>query len=92
MSDERRGVKHQIIIERREKCFITGVNDVVSFDEEAIVADTDMGVMVIRGQNLHVNKLNLEEGELCVDGEIYNVSYEDEGYGKGKSFLNKIFK
>ncbi len=93
MSDERRGVKHTLTIEKREQVSVTGVMEVISFDEEAIVAETEMGILIIRGMNLHVNKLNLEAGELAVDGDIINVSYEDQAaFGKGKSILSKLFK
>ena len=92
MPDENQ--KHCVRLEQRENIFITGVNDVISFNEDMIVIDTQMGVLVIGGQNLHVNKLNLDDGELCVDGEINSLSYEnDNGLSKSKtSFFSKIFK
>lgn len=85
---------HTIKMEQRENIFITGVNDVISFDEEAVIADTQMDILIIRGQNLHVNKLNLEDGELSIDGEITGLNYEQQGsIGKNKSsFFSKIFK
>ena len=92
MPDENQ--KHYVKLEQRENVFITGVNDVISFNEDMIVIDTQMGVLVIGGQNLHVNKLNLDDGELCIDGEINSLSYEnDNGLSKSKtSFFSKIFK
>lgn len=92
MPDENQ--KHYVKLEQRENVFITGVNDVISFNEDMIVIDTQMGVLVIGGQNLHVNKLNLDDGELCIDGEINSLSYEnDNGLNKSKtSFFSKIFK
>lgn len=92
MGDE--GQKHSVKLEQRENIFITGVNDVISFNEDMIVIDTKMDVLVIGGQNLHVNKLNLDDGELSVDGEINSLSYEnDANTGKNKSsFFSKIFK
>lgn len=92
MPDENQ--KHYVKLEQRENVFITGVNDVISFNEDMIVIDTQMGVLVIGGQNLHVNKLNLDDGELCIDGEINSLSYEnDNGFNKSKtSFFSKIFK
>ena len=92
MVDE--GQKHCIKLEQRENIFITGVNDVISFNEDMIVIDTKMDVLVIGGQNLHVNKLNLDDGDLSVDGAINSLSYEsDANTGKNKnSFFGKIFK
>lgn len=95
MPEERRNTsKHKVIIEKRERVFITGVIDVMSFDEESIVTETEMGTLIIRGVGLHVNALNLEKGELEVDGEIENTTYEDESpLSKNKgSLFGKIFK
>ena len=60
MGEEKRNGRHLVTMENRERLSVTGVNDVLSFDEESIVADTDMGVLVLKGVDLHVNKLNLE--------------------------------
>lgn len=95
MADEKRsGINHSIVMERRENISITGVNDVISFDEETIIVDTEMGVLILRGNGLHVSKLNLENGLLEVDGEIFNLTYEEEGSGgRGKSsILGKLFR
>ena len=95
MSEERRVSKHKLTIEHRENVAVTGVVDVISFDEEQVVCDTDIGVLILRGENLHVNNLNLDSGLLDVFGEIISVNYEEQGTGHGKSkgtFFSKIFK
>lgn len=95
MAEERKtSGRHTVTLERRENAIVTGVTDVISFDEESIIAETEMGVLILHGTNLHVSRLNLDEGDLEVDGEIDNLTYEnDNRYGKGKSsFLNKLFK
>ena len=85
--------RHSLIIDRREKITVTGMLDVISFDEETVIGETELGIIVVRGNNLHVNKINLENGELSVDGEIGGITYEDSaGYGKGKSLLGRLFK
>lgn len=86
--------RHEVRMEQRENIFITGVNDVISFDEQNVIVDTQMDLLIITGENLHVNKLNLEEGELSIDGQIISMRYEAENnFGKVKSsFLGKIFK
>lgn len=84
---------HKITLENREKMTMTGVIDVLSFDEESIIAETEKGMLILRGSNLHVGKLNLEEGEVSVDGIIDTIEYSEDGIVKGKnSFLNRIFK
>lgn len=95
MAEERRtGARHTVTMENREKISVTGVIDVLSFDEESIVADTDMGVLVIHGAELHVNRLNLESGDLLIDGEMESLEYQQEGaFSKNKgSLLSRIFK
>ena len=69
MNGENGYSRHKIILEEREKLSITGVTDVIAFDEESITADTDMGVITIRGEGLHISKLNLDEGVLQTDGK-----------------------
>lgn len=86
--------KHRVIIEQRGACSVTGVLDVISFDEECVVADTESGIIVIKGVDLHVSNLNLDNGGLDVEGELDSITYEEQGaFGKNKSsFLGKIFK
>lgn len=96
MAEERRASRHKLTIEHRENVAVTGVVDVISFDEEQVICDTDMGVLILRGVDLHVNNLNLDSGLLDIFGEIVSVNYEDSGassHGKSKSSLfGKIFK
>lgn len=86
--------RHAINLVRRESLTATGVIDVISFDEETIIAETELGMLIIKGINLHVNRLNLENGELAIDGEVASITYEDSGgYSKGgKSLLGKLLR
>ena len=96
MADEKKSIsRHAVTIERRNAVSVSGVLDVISFDEETIIAETELGVLIIRGANLHVNRLQVDSGDLSVDGEIVSVVYEDNagGFGKGKaSFFSRLFK
>lgn len=85
--------RHRIVIDEREKMSVTGVTEVVSFDEESITADTDMGMLIIRGSDLHISKLNLDDGILQTEGEIESIEYTD-GYtsDRGSMFFRKIFR
>ena len=78
MTDEM--TSHGLTLTRREKINATGITDVISFDEENIVAQTTMGVLIIRGDKLHINSLNLEKGTLNIEGMQKN------------SFFAKLFK
>ncbi len=83
---------HSLTLTRREKLNATGITDVISFDDENIVAQTTMGILVIRGDKLHINSLNLEKGTLNIDGNIISFMYdENEGVQKN-TFLSRLFK
>lgn len=86
--------KHTVIMDERNKISLTGILDVFAFDEENIVTETELGMLTIRGGNLHVNKLNLEKGELEVDGELDSIAYSQNGaYDKSKnSIFARLFK
>ncbi len=81
-----------VLLENREKLSVTGVIDVESFNDQNIIAVTDLGILIIRGAELHINKLNLESNELVIDGDIYSLEYSDGEYAKSKSFFGKMFK
>ena len=57
--DEIRTRTHKVILENRSRGTITGIQEVVSFDENQIVLDTDMGLLTVKGKNLHVSRLTL---------------------------------
>lgn len=83
---------HRIIVSDREVITLTGVTDVISFDEENVIVETEMGVLEIKGNDLHVNKLNLENGEMDLTGEINCLEYNDKLlHQKSASLLSKIF-
>ena len=70
--------RHNAILEDRSKLMLTGVTDVESFDENKVYLYTQLGELVIRGKQLHVNEMSLESGELTVEGEISALSYGDK--------------
>jgi len=85
---------HKIMIDNRRKAEITGVNDVISFDLNTILLETDYGMVTIKGSNLHVNRLSVEKGEVDIDGKLDAVIYSDiSNYNKkGESFISRMFK
>jgi len=85
---------HKIMIDNRRKAEITGVNDVISFDLNTILLETDYGMVTIKGSNLHVNRLSVEKGEVDIDGKIDGMNYSDiSNYTKkGESFISRMFK
>ncbi len=88
--------RHRMVIENRERIEISGVLHVDSFDDQEIVLETEQGLMAMRGEDLHIKNLNLEQGELLIEGYLLELAYSDD-YGKkardrGKSFLERLFK
>lgn len=84
---------HQLALASREKLQVDGVRNVGSFDREEVVLETEMGVLVIKGENLHMQHLNLDQGKIAVHGKIQSLVYTEEDLAqKGRGFLGKLFK
>jgi len=73
---------------------ITGVLDVLAFDLNEILLETEQGMLMVKGQDLHVNRLNLEKGEVDLSGNIDSIAYSEAHMpGKPKKdFLNRLFR
>ena len=82
-----------LILENREKLSVSGVIDVSSFNDENIILETELGTLIVRGQDLHINKLNLDIAELIVEGDIESCAYSDKDLRtKGMGFFSSLFK
>ena len=90
--EERSGIRaHACRLENRNAASLTGVREVVSFDENQVVMDTDMGLLTIKGKDLHVSRLTVEKGEMEVEGQSLTYS-SNEAYRKaGQSILARLF-
>ena len=82
--------EHRLELVGRERLTVSGVEYVERFDETGIIMSTAAGTLVITGEDLHIDKLSLDGGELHVDGRIDSVSYEEESPGRG-GFLSRLF-
>ncbi len=89
---EEKSFRHNLIMENREKLSVTGVLNVISFDEDMIAAETEMGILVIKGEYLNMNSLSIEKGEIDIDGTVYSINYEEKGHPERHSILGRIFK
>lgn len=84
---------HTLSIDRRNHVAITGVLDVNSFHENEVVLKIDSGEMILSGENLHIAKLLLEDGQLTIDGRIDGVIYQGGARADGKrGFWRKVLK
>lgn len=80
---------HSLSLESREKLSIAGVEDVSGFDENLIVLTTAQGDLTIRGQGLHIDRIDLDVGQLEVRGHIQELSYEEPA--KSGTLWSRLF-
>ena len=83
---------HNVIIENRKKLSVTGVKDVESFTEESIKVITNQGIMTIKGSSLHLGMLNIDSGDMIVDGQIDIIAYSDKSHKNNDSIFKKLLK
>ena len=85
---------HKMVLSNRRTCNLTGVCDVLSFDVNEIILETDLGMLMIKGNELHVNRLTLEKGEVDVEGRIDSFTYSEQlgTAAKGESLLARLFR
>ncbi len=84
---------HKVMLSNRRSGVLNGVIDVLSFDVGEILLETEQGMLMIKGSDLHVNRLNLEKGEIDLEGRIDSLAYSDVNTPKsGESFLGRLFK
>ena len=84
---------HKVTLNNRKSGTFTGILDVISFDITEILLETELGMLHVKGKDLHVNRLNLEKGEVDIEGMVEAFSYSQVPVGlKTKnSFFGKVF-
>ncbi len=86
-------IVQNLVLENRNKLNVTGVKDVLSFDDEVIIMETELGLLTIKGDNLKINKLSIDTGDVIIEGEISNLGYNNHSKKEQEgSILSKIFK
>ena len=95
--DERKqtatGVIQNLILENRGKLSISGVIDVLSFDDQVVIVETELGLLTVKGENIRINKLSIDTSEVIIEGDISYLAYSENNQEKtGGSLLSKIFK
>ncbi len=95
MEEKRPSMSHKISFTNRRQGLLTGVLDVLSFDEKLVVLKSQCGVLTLKGEEMHVKQLDLEKGELEMTGKVDQVIYTEEssiGRKKGKSVLKRLLQ
>ena len=86
------GVIQNLVLENRGKLSVSGVIDVLSFDDQVVMIETELGLLTCKGENLRINKLSIDTSEVIVEGEVSYLSYSENNNKEGQSLLSKIFK
>ena len=82
---------HHVTLEDRRRLTVSGVEDVERFDESTIVLSTSLGVMTVTGEELHIEKLSLDGGDLQVEGSIDAILYEEDREPRG-GFFSRLLR
>ena len=87
MAEETLKLPHKLVLNERSGLTMTGVTEVISFDETAVILRTNLGTLVVQGNDLQLKNLSTEGGQMAVDGQIGSLVYEqDRGRGLGRFF------
>ena len=81
-----------VILENRRKLSISGVLDVLSFDDQIVILETDLGMLTVKGFDLRINKLSIDTTEVVIEGEINSLNYSEKQDKKSSGFIGKLFK
>ena len=80
--DERKSIStsviQNLILENRGKLSISGVLDVLSFDDQVVILETELGLLTVKGENIRINKLSIDTSEVIVEGDISSLAYSDK--------------
>ncbi len=83
MADERMLLPHKLTLNERKSLTMTGVTEVVSFDESAVILRTGLGTLIVQGKDLQLKTLSLDGGQVAVDGNIAALIYEESRNDRG---------
>ena len=92
IEEKQTNIMQNVILENRKKLTLTGIKDVLSFDDEIVIVESELGLLNIKGQDLKVNKISVETGDVVVDGNVRAIEYSDKDLSQKQGLMSKIFK
>ena len=94
MEEQRIAKTHKLVVNNRKTSTVTGVLDVLSFDLNEILLETEQGMLMVKGTDLHVNRLSVEKGEVDLSGSIDSIASSNVAptVKQGETFLSKLFR
>lgn len=91
MTDEKTiSFPHNLSLEERKNLTVSGVTDIGSYDEQTVIAITELGELTIKGEGLHIIRMSVDTAELTVEGEISSLAYSEIQPSGG--FFSRLFK
>ncbi len=90
MTQDTMTLPHALTLNERQQLTVTGVTEVVSFDDTAVLLRTDMGLLTVQGRQLQLKKLSLDGGQVAVEGTVSALSYEEPKSRAG--FFGRLFQ
>ncbi len=82
---------HTVSLQERKRMQVTGVTDVESFDEQTVQLSTSLGELTVKGIGLHIGRIDVNTGELELEGEIWELSYSDS-QPIGGGLFSRLFR
>ncbi len=93
MAKNNEALRHKIVMEDRKQINVSGVSKVKSFEAKEILLETTQGVLAIKGHELGIKNLNLEETEVEIEGTVDSLHYASNKTGNtSRSIFEKVFK
>lgn len=93
MDKEYDSTKHEVKIVDRNLIYLSGIEKIISFDNEEFLMESVMGTILLKGENLEIVKLDTHDGNVCIKGVFNNMIYDDGAKKKDvESFIGKLFK
>ena len=94
MEEKQYSKAHKLILSNRRTSTITGVSDVISFDITEVLLETEQGMLMLKGADLHVNRLTLEKGEIDIEGRIDSLAYSEvtSFQKQSESLIGRLFR
>ena len=84
---------HKVVLNNRRSGTVTGVLDVLSFDINEILLETEQGMLMVKGSDLHVNRLSVEKGEVDLEGKVDSLTYLSKNTdNRDESLFRRMFR
>ncbi len=84
--------KHEVKVIDRSLIYLSGIDKIISFDSEEFLMESVMGIILLKGENLEIVKLDTHDGMVSIKGTINSMIYDDGKKKDGETLLGKLFK